>query len=278
MVDRTDKLAIGDRMKSYERIETDRRFSNTKPVYARIDGRSFSKFTKGMKRPYDIDMSQAMIETTKYLVQETNASIGYCQSDEISLVWFADDDKSKVFFNGRIQKMASNIASLATAAFLMQAIKNWPEKCAHRLPSFDCRVIEMPSLEEAANMILWREIDATKNSISMAAHHYYSHKSLHKKTGEEKVSMLKEKGIVWDDYPAFFKRGTFIRSESYLTELTAEDLAKVPDAYKELNKTVTRNRIVEVDMPAFREVTNRVGVIFYGEKPLIVEQHEVEAT
>jgi hypothetical protein len=86
----SDKTSLGDRMKWYEK-----RYSHVVmpmiPVMARIDGRSFSKFTAGLARPYDERMSRLMIDTTKFLVEQTNARCGYTQSDEITLVWLAED-------------------------------------------------------------------------------------------------------------------------------------------------------------------------------------------
>ncbi len=89
---------FGNRMKVYEAAETERYFMPLLPVYARIDGRSFSNFTQGMKRPYDERITRAMVETTKYLVEETHARIGYAQSDEISLVWQQEHYKSERLF------------------------------------------------------------------------------------------------------------------------------------------------------------------------------------
>ncbi len=60
--------ALGDRMKSYESVEAGRRFLPLLPVLCRLDGKNFSKFTKGMNRPYDERMSKCMVETTKVLV------------------------------------------------------------------------------------------------------------------------------------------------------------------------------------------------------------------
>lgn len=71
----TDNTALGDRMKEYESYETNRKFMPGLPIYARIDGRGFSRFTRGMERPYDIRMSNAMIETTKVLVEHTHATL-----------------------------------------------------------------------------------------------------------------------------------------------------------------------------------------------------------
>lgn len=118
--------ALGDRLKSYERMETSQTFLKGVPVYARIDGRSFSKFTHGMERPYDERMSEIMKEVTRYLVEETGACTGYTQSDEISLGWWVPDLKSDIFFGYKKQKMVSTLSALATAKFIQLALTEFP--------------------------------------------------------------------------------------------------------------------------------------------------------
>src|SRR5947199_10073326 len=108
---------FGDRMKRYEAAETARCFMPLLPIYARIDGRCFSSFTQSMKRPYDERITRAMVETTNYLVEATHARIGYTQSDELSLVWQQDRYDAEVFFNGKIHKLASVLASLVSVKF-----------------------------------------------------------------------------------------------------------------------------------------------------------------
>jgi len=147
---------MGDRMKLYEGIEAGRVLIPGLPICVRVDGRAFHTFTRGMERPYDTAMSGAMITTMKYLVEKTNACIGYVQSDEISLV--LPDGKDSLF-NGRIQKLTSIIASMATAMFNSAIHVQYPDK---PLAEFDCRVWNVPNRTEAANTILWREFDATK--------------------------------------------------------------------------------------------------------------------
>jgi tRNA(His) 5'-end guanylyltransferase len=162
---------FGDRMKIFEAQESDRRFLPLLPICARLDGKCFSKFTKDMDRPYDKKMSDLMIEVTKYLVEETNACMGYTQSDEISLVWYSDDIKSQIFMDGRIQKMTSILAAMASVRFNSLLPQYFPNK-VDKEPVLDCRVWSCPTLMEATNQLLWREQDAAKNSISMAARHY----------------------------------------------------------------------------------------------------------
>jgi len=262
---------FGDRMKFYEGVEAQRRLMPLLPVLCRLDGKGFSKFTKGLKRPYDQRMSDIMVETTKALVKETNALVGYTQSDEISLVLYSDSLKSQIYYDGRIQKMIGDLAACASLVFNDFIKAGIPEK-AHLRPRFDCRVWNVPTKVEAANTILWREQDATKNSISMAAHHFYSHKMLQDKNGSEKQDMLMAVGVNWNDYPPFFKRGTFVRRESVIRKYTCDELEKLPakhEARKNPELKIERKQIVTMEMPPFAKVTNRVEVVFDGVSPIV---------
>lgn len=267
---------FGDRMKAYEQQEAGRRFLPLLPVCARLDGKGFHRLTKGLERPYDRRFVELMRRTTAYLVQETHACIGYTQSDEISLVWYSGEYKSQIFFDRRIQKMVSVLASMATAFFNAHLPELLPEKI-EILALFDCRVWQVPTLAEAANTFLWREFDATKNSISMAARHYYPHEALHKKTSAEMQDMLWQKGVNWNDYPPFFKRGTFIQKRPVVRAFTAEEIEELPakhEARANPNLQIERSEIQRLDMPPFAKVKNRVDVIFSAAEPEI--EREVE--
>lgn len=255
---------FGNRMKEYEGQETSRKFMPLLPIYARIDGRNFSNFTKGMKRPYDPVMSNLMVDTTKSLVDRTKAVIGYTQSDEISLAWESSKD---LFFEGKIQKITSVLASLATIIFITKLQDTEYNSLSEKLPHFDCRIFPLPSKMEVANSFLWREQDATKNAISMAARAYYSHTKLQGKNGNEMQEMLFQKGVNFNDYPAFFKRGTFVRKEIEERFLTEEELAKIPEQHRPKGM-ITRSKMVELKVPKFSTVTNRIDFIFNKNKPL----------
>lgn len=97
-------MKLCERIKLYEKAETTEKFMPLLPIYARIDGRSFSKFTKMMKKPYDPILNRIMQEVSKYLVQETGACISYTQSDEINLVFCQKEIESDVFFGAKKQK------------------------------------------------------------------------------------------------------------------------------------------------------------------------------
>ena len=201
--------ALGDRMKAYERIETDQRFAPNALVYVRLDGRGFSRFTKGLARPWDKRLSDLMIFVTEKLVKEFNCLTGYTQSDEISLV-IENKYESPMTFDAKKQKLLSVIAGYASSVFSAELANRIPEK-AGQYPTFDCRMFEVPRTD-AANAFLWREQDATKNSISMLAQHYFSHKELMGKNSKVKIEMLKtQKDVIWEDCPAFFKFGTYVK-------------------------------------------------------------------
>jgi len=211
-------------------------------------------------------MSNAMIETTKTLVDQCNATIGHTASDEINLVWTATEHGNP-WFDRKITKMTSVIASLAASAFIKSMFGNFHDAVErmNKLPHFDARVIQLPSEMEAANMLLWRNLDATKNSVSMAAHHYYSHRELHGKTGAEKQEMLFQKGINFNDYPEYFKRGVFARRSVIQRQFTADELADIPEKFRpEPTTLINRTEIQEFDLPPLNKIANLTDVLFHS--------------
>lgn len=221
---------LGDRLKAYEAVTTNRKAFRGQPFVIRLDGKSFSSFTRGLERPYDPNMSELMILTTRALVSEFGALVGYTQSDEISLGFYLPaDSESQYMFDGSFQKLESLTAAYATVIFNAELSNYLPQKLGS-LPVFDSRAFVVPNLQELYHAFLWRQQDATKNAISMAASAYYSHKQLHKKSGDEKQEMLFQKGVNFNDYPAFFKRGTFTQRVKRMVELTPTQLEKIPEA------------------------------------------------
>lgn len=99
-----------------EKRETNRRVPWAHPIYIRIDGHKFSKFTKGMGRPLDERMAEAMKDLAVELMESFGARLGYTQSDEISLVLYNPSSKHHIH-DGKLQKLTSRIASKATARF-----------------------------------------------------------------------------------------------------------------------------------------------------------------
>ena len=261
---------LGDRMKQYEGAEAGRRLMPLLPALARLDGRAFHSFVRGLDRPFDKRLSDLMIDTATFLVRETNAVIGYTQSDEITLAWVPGEYDAQIFFDGRIQKMTSTLAALCSAHFNRRLPAYLPGAFADRVPVFDCRVWNVPTREEAANTFLWRERDATKNSIAMAARAYYGHADLHNKSGAEMQELLWKKGVNWSDYPTFFKRGTYLQRRTVSRAFTATERSALPEKHAARGNpalVVERTECVPLDLPPLAQVGNRAGTLFRGEKP-----------
>lgn len=264
--------AFGDRMKGYEAVETGRRLDTSLPVYARIDGRGFSRFTRGMRRPFDPRMTAAMQAATRHLVKETDARLGYTQSDEISLIWEVNPSSpsAQMFFDGKLQKLASVLAGMATAAFTRAVLLSEPEFTvyAERLPHFDARVFSLPSRDEGANAFLWREMDATRNAVSMTAFANFSARSLHGVSVAGMRERLAGAGVDFETYPRAFRQGTYYRRHVVERALTADEMVRIPERHRPApDAIVTRTEIAEVDMPPFSTVANRVAVVFDGAEP-----------
>lgn len=269
------KDSLGDRMKFYEKMSEDQ-FFKLIPVMARLDGKSFHTFTKGLKRPYDESLSELMRETTKYLVKQTNARCGYTQSDEISLVWLAEDWQSEIFFSGKLQKMNSILASMTSVYFNRQLPSAVPSK-AEEMPLFDCRVFQVPTEVEAVNCFIWREQDATRNSVQMAARSIYSHDECHNKDNSNLQEMLWKKGINWNDYPIFFKRGTYIRVRDVERPFTTEEMENLPPKHRartEPDLVLKRSVVIEEKFPPLAKIVNREEVILHGKDP--IEKIEID--
>jgi tRNA(His) guanylyltransferase len=258
---------LGDRCKSFEGAETARRADPTRPLLARLDGRSFHTFTRGLDRPYDLRLSKLMNETARYLVSETHAAIAYTQSDEITLAWPSPSTiEGKYMFDGKLQKLTSVLAGMCSARFQHGVDKLLPDK-AEQFPHFDCRVWQVPDLWHAAEVFMWREDDAVKNAISMAAQAHYSSKALHGVNSKVKLEMLQALGQPFERHPRFFRRGTYLQKENYQALLTEEQRLKIPETHRpKIGETVTRSRIVELNLPPLRQIENLLTTLFTPER------------
>lgn len=236
---------LGIRMKTfYEQIPKTKLMRRT-PVAIRIDGKAFHTFTRGFKKPFDAVLMKSMQQTMKYLCENIQGCVlGYTQSDEITLI-LVDYKKlnSSAWFDYEVQKMCSIAASMATMAFnqfFKEAIwdyeSDWKfsltpqsveiqeqhakyvavlKNAAKKGAMFDARVFNIPK-EEVTNLIYWRQLDATRNSIQMVGQANFSHKELQDKSCNEIQDMLMvQKGINWNNFVVSQKRGSCCIKEAY---------------------------------------------------------------
>lgn len=200
------KDSLGDRMKAYESVAQTKLMGRT-PVVIRIDGKAFHTFTRGLQKPFDSVLGEAMSQTMLYLCENIQGAVlGYTQSDEISILlqdWATFE--TDAWFDNKVQKMVSVAASLATAKF--NQCYNHP-RGENILALFDARVFNMP-FEEVTNCLVWRQQDAVRNSIQSLSQAHFSHKELQGKNVNQLQDMLiLQRGINWNDIPTRYKRGT----------------------------------------------------------------------
>ena len=257
---------LGTRMKEFYEQVPKTRLVRRMPVAIRIDGKAFHTFTRGFRKPFDHILIKTMQETTKYLCENIQGCVlGYTQSDEITLI-LVDYQKltSSAWFDYEVQKLCSISASMATMAFnkyfaenvanetleyktsivpqcveIQQEIKEYHDTlraAVNKGAMFDARCFNIPK-EEVTNLIYWRQLDATRNSIQMVGQANFSHKELQNKTCNMIQDMLHEqKGINWNDYPTVCKRGS----------------ACIYTEYANMNGSYNSGWIIDKEMPILK--------------------------
>jgi tRNA(His) 5'-end guanylyltransferase len=191
--------SLGDRMKRYENHYRHKVLPRS-PVIIRVDGKAFHTVTKGCQKPFDKKFGGCMDWAAGKLLGEVqNSRMAFVQSDEISLLLVDFNTfQSQQWFDGNLQKMVSVSAAVASVHF---------SDAFERNVYFDSRAFVLPR-EEVANYFIWRQQDATRNSIQMLGHAHFSHKQLQGKNCDEIQEMLfQERGVNWNDLSPYWKRG-----------------------------------------------------------------------
>lgn len=282
---------LGVRMKTfYEQIPKIKLMRRC-PVALRIDGKAFHTFTRGFQKPFDEVLIKSMQETMKYLCENIQGCVfGYTQSDEITLI-LVDYKKltSSAWFDYEVQKICSIAASMATMAFnsafglnvekeflgFSDKDGNIVNKDKYKLylthlnaslkgAMFDCRCFNIPK-EEVTNLIYWRQLDASRNSIQMVGQANFSHKELQNKSCNDIQDMLMtQKCINWNDLPIYQKRGSCcVRNKIVLFRDSIMETAQLRDTSKSENEW-----IIDTEIPIFknegREYIDRL--VYIGEE------------
>ena len=248
------------------------------PVAIRIDGKAFHTFTRGFNKPFDEVLIESMQKTMKYLCENIQGCVlGYTQSDEITLI-LIDYKKlnSSAWFDYEVQKMCSIAASMATMAFNRffmheyEEFNRWvnegnPTGEYRRLNDiyydamckgamFDARCFNIPK-EEVTNLIYWRQLDASRNSIQMVGQANFSHKELQNKSCNQIQDMLMEqKGINWNDLPIYQKRGSCcIKIKNKIDEVMINEQQKfVEDKVTKIVSIEKSHWIIDKEIPIFK--------------------------
>ena len=266
-----DKSNLAERMKDYEM--RDRYFLQKRiPVAIRVDMRAGHTFTRGFKRPFDYIFMKSMQETAKYMCENMgNAKFAYVQSDEITIILTDYDTlETDCWFNYRTDKLCSISASMATMAFnkyfeenvtnevleykmvphcveIQQEIKEYHNTLIAALDKgamFDARCFNIPK-EEVTNLIYWRQLDASRNSIQMVGQANFSHNELQNKSCNDIQDMLMlQKNINWNDFPTYQKRGSCVVKSDEKETITEDNIGT--------KMTIRSKWIIDKEMPILK--------------------------
>lgn len=258
-----EKQALDERMKSYEEPFNQNIFPY-KPYVVRLDGRAFSKYTIGFKKPFDNLFQCAMINTMNDLVAEFSARTGYTHSDEITLIfpevctieeYNTKTNKSTHLYDGRIMKLCSVMASYCGVKFNfhINRLFNYSNNTSHYKEElikkvkandacFDCRLIQYPDDKsfEIVNLLIWRSVrDSHRNAVATYGRKYFSQQQLAGKNSDQIITMLKnEINLDWNnDVPIFHKHGVYCKRELYVKEVDVKGVKQEVIRQKITNKS-----------------------------------------
>jgi len=255
-------LTLSERQKKLEKL-SDRVIPNSDSFAIRMDGAGFSKFTRGLKKPFDEILSKVFELTCIDLMKKFNPSVIYTQSDEITMIFPSRLDENAIFaheYSGRHSKILSKSSSYCTKKFNKHFFKlakdfidsNEDSKYTKVLEArmfeadFDSRLMITKDRNELVNSVISRYRDAIKNSKSMYSIAYLSHKELLNLNGDEKVKKtLKETGNDWNKIDERYKSGIFFKRTKRLK--TVEHNGENFEVIRTVIDVITKNTMTYKD-------------------------------
>ena len=227
---------LKDRMKALQ-AERDYRLDDDSYILCHIDGRAFSKMIKKKFRlPFDDEFMRMMDDTASYVCANVQgAKLAYVQSDEITIVITnfkvegGEVLKGSSFFDYRLCKLQSIIASLATAKFnqlyalrmlSMDSDKSFNQQLSEMpLIQFDCKCWDVKEYNDMFAWFKFRQNDCIRNSKQQFAQAYCPHKELLNKNADEQVTYCKLKtGKDWTELQGKYKYGRLVYRTTYPTQ------------------------------------------------------------
>lgn len=246
-------IKLKDRVDSY--IEASNyRLLNKLPVIICINGRSFSKATSLLDKPFCKKISDSFLSTMVKLCVEVEGTIfAYQFNDEIILISRNDQTpETSAWYDNKLQKICSISSSIATQHF-----NNFAASTELNLMGdafFTSQVFAVPNIAEAINTIILKQQQNFYTSIQLAC--YYELLKKYDKAAikemltdlsvDEKVDLLRQEcNVDFNEYPISFRRGTACY--------------KIP---KIIDDVVKNKWIVNTELPIFTKDQSFLSNIF----------------
>lgn len=266
------KDPLGDRIKRQYEHRCRHYLPRRSYVIIRVDGRAFHTFTRHCERPFDRELIADMNAVAVALCEQIpGAQFAFTQSDEVSvLLTDFQSMQTEAWFDNNQSKLESLSASLATVAFNRSRLNRLVPRhgveameLREAWAAFDSRAFLVPDVNEVANVFIWRQQDATRNSIQMVAQAHFRHEELEGVgTNEMQEKLWQERGINWNDFEVSLKRGRFVERQTVVR--TVEYVEKQTGQTKVV-EGVERHEWIVVDPPIFTQqrawLMNRIPMI-----------------
>ena len=242
-----------------------RRLPPDKPWIVRIDGRSFHRWTRGLERPFDEGLREAMAQSAEALVHEAGAEHAFTQSDEITLVLYAHAQREPAF-GAKLQKLVSLLAARATMTFNEAIGKANPAHATRAGAAlFDARVFAVPSPEAAVRALEARRNDCWRNAVQSVGHWRYGHQAMHRRPISEVARALEADGLAMKEWPVRHTGGVGFERVRVRRAFSTEEIDKLPGRHAARTNPaleVERSEIVRVEGPSYRDIDASVAKIF----------------
>lgn len=206
---------IKDRISSYEEAANYKLLSRV-PIVIRVNGRSFSKITSLLDKPYCAKFAECMASTMMQLCLEIEGAVfAYSFNDEIIIIARNDQNLETIpWYDNRVQKISSVTSSISTLHF--SNLSNAMDLELMGDPVFLSNAFTVPNIVEAANTIISKQQQNFQTAIQSACL-YELLKKYNKNTikemlagltSDEKIDLLlQECNVSFNDYPVAFRRG-----------------------------------------------------------------------
>lgn len=244
------KMCLYERMEHYESTEKDRSFNYKKSILAvRVVIKNFRKFHKVWNQPFDMQHIEFMKATADVLLKSFKGSYAHVSNNDITMI-IHGTETSDIPFGGKKQRLVSNISSAAASFYSVKLVENKDVERLYKLgcyPIFETTVFELPNKAEAANVLLWRERDTTKECLINISQFLGLEKELMNKTFPSRLEMITAReDYSWEALETVFKTGLFLKRVTRFCE-KRDRLKQVtePDDVKFGNVTID-NRIARI--------------------------------
>lgn len=206
---------LKSRISSYQE-NSDFKLLNKLPVIFVVNGRSFSKSTSLVDKPFDQNLSTCLQATMLKLCHNIEGAIfGYSFNDEILIVSRNDQTQdTSPWFDNKVQKLCSAVSAIASTHF-NSTVENTNLNMQNDL-IFLTNAFTTPNIVEAVNTLIFKQQQNFYASIQFSCF-YELLKKYDKPTiknmlvglsTDEKVLLLSEEcDVDFNKYPSSFRRG-----------------------------------------------------------------------